>query len=82
MSHMFYDGNFLMGGMHFLWGFFWLALLGVILFYGRARINEQRRHLRESPHEILQQHLASGEITPEQYEERKVLLDRDVANKA
>lgn len=81
MYHMYHDGGFFMGGMHFLWWIFWLALFGVIVFYGWGRTSERRRRPRESPHELLQRRLASGEITPEQYEERKALLDRDATNK-
>jgi uncharacterized membrane protein len=31
---------------------------------------------------VLQRRLASGEITPEEYEQRKALLDRDAGAKA
>ena len=75
--HMFYDGRYFMGGMHWFWWIFWLALMGVIVFYGWGRPNEQRRRPRETPHEVLQRRLASGEIAPEEYEKRKALLDRD-----
>ena len=78
---MFYDGGFFMGGMHFLWWIFWLVLIGVIVFYVWGRTGEQRRQPRESPHEVLLRRLASGEITPDQYEERKALLDRDAGGK-
>ncbi len=79
---MFYDGGgYLMGGMHWLWWIFWIALVAVIVFYGWGRPSEQRRRPRERPHEVLRRRLASGEITPDQYEERKTLLDRDAASK-
>jgi len=77
--HMFYDGGYFMGGMHWFWWIFWVVLIGVIVFYGWGRPNEQRRRPRETPHEVLQQRLASGEIAPEEYEKRKVLLDRDAS---
>ncbi len=78
---MFYDGGFFMGGMHFLWWIFWIAVIGVIVFYGWSGSSEQRRRPRETPHEVLRRRLASGEITPDQYEERKALLDRDATGK-
>lgn len=79
---MFYDGGgYFMGGMHWVWWIFWIALVGVIVFYGWGRPSEQRRRPRETPHEVLRRRLASGEITPDQYEERKALLDRDAAGK-
>ncbi len=74
---MFYDGGYYMGGMHGLWWLFWLALIGVLVFYGWGRPSEQRRRPRETPHEALRRRLANGEITPEQYEEREALLGRD-----
>jgi putative membrane protein len=80
--HMFYDGGFFMGGMHFLWWIFWIALIGVIVFYAWGGPSAPRRRPRETPHEVLRRRLASGEITPDQYEERIALLDRDAAGKA
>jgi putative membrane protein len=79
--HMYYEGGYFMGGMHWLWWLFWVALIGVILFYGWGRPSEQRRRSRETPHEVLHRRLASGEVTPEQYEQRKALLDRDARGK-
>ncbi len=80
--HMFYDGGGFMAGMHFLWWLFWIALIGVIVYVGWGRHGRQGQLPRETPHEVLRRRLASGEITPEQYEERKALLDRDAAGKA
>lgn len=76
---MFYDNGYLMGGMHGLWWIFWLVLVGVLVLfvYGWGRPGERPRNPRETPHEVLRRRLASGEITTEQYEERKALLDRD-----
>lgn len=80
---MFYDGSgYFMGGMHWFWWIFWIALVAVIVFYGWGRPGEQRRRPLETPHEVLRRRLASGEITPDQYEERKALLDRDAAGKS
>ncbi|MEO7151196.1 MAG: SHOCT domain-containing protein [Burkholderiaceae bacterium] len=75
--HMFYDGGYSMGGMHGLWWFFWVALIGVLVFYGWGSPSAKRQRPRESPIDVLRRRLASGEITPEQYEQRKALLDRD-----
>ena len=77
---MFYDGGY-MGGMHGGWWFFWLLVIGAALFYGWQRPGRRGDRTgaapHETPHEVLRRRLASGEITPEQYEERKTLLDRD-----
>ena len=74
---MFYEGGYSMGGMHGLWWFFWLAMIGVLVFYGWGSPSEKRRRPRESPLDVLQRRLASGEIAADQYEQRKALLDRD-----
>ena len=78
---MFYDGGYFMGGMHALWWLFWLVLIGALLFIGFGRSGARRRAPRETPLEVLQRRLASGEITPQQYGERKALLDRDGGSK-
>lgn len=74
---MFYDGGFYMIGMHALWWIFWLGLLGALVFYLWRRPNAPLHRPRESAHDVLRRRLASGDITPQQYEERKALLDRD-----
>lgn len=79
---MFYDGGYFMGGMHGFWWIFWLALIGVILFFGWARSGDRNRRSRETPHEVLKRRLASGEISPEEYTQRKSLLDGDAGTKA
>lgn len=80
--HMFYDGNFYMGGMHGMWWIFWMFLLGVLFFTDWGRSDGRRRLPRETPLQILQRRLASGEITPNEYETRKSLLERDAGPKA
>jgi putative membrane protein len=77
--HMFYEGGMFMGGWHWLWWLFWVLLLGGLFFYGWGRPSDQRRRSRETPQQVLQRRLASGEITTDDYEKRKALLDRDAA---
>lgn len=75
--HMLYgDGSF-MAGMHGLWWLFWLLVVGVLFFYGWRRLGEKRRPPHDTPLDILKHRLARGEITPEQYEERKAVIERD-----
>lgn len=74
---MLYDGGYSMGGMHGLWWLFWMGLIGVLVFYRWGSPNDKHGPLRESPLDVLKRRLASGEIEPEQYEQRKALLDRD-----
>jgi putative membrane protein len=74
---MTYNGGYMMGGMHGLWWLFWLVLLGALVFSGVGRTGSRWNSSRDTPHELLHRRLASGDITPAEYEERKSLLDRD-----
>ena len=77
---MFYDGAY-MGGMHGGWWIFWVLLIAGALLYAWQRADRRgggpADPPQESPHEALRRRLASGAITPQQYEEHKTLLDRD-----
>lgn len=77
--HMFNDGGYYMGGMHGLWWITWVVLIGLLVLYVWRRPDAQRRPPSETPLEVLQRRLASGEVSPEEYENRKALLDRDGA---
>ena len=78
---MFHDGSYV-GGMHGFWWLFWLLMIGVFLFYGWGQPGRRSERLRETPQEVLHRRLASGEITPQEYEERKALIDRDATRKS
>ena len=80
--HTFYDNGMFMGGWHWLWLIFWALLIGGFLFYVVGQPSEARRRSRENPQQVLQRRLANGEITPDDYERLKVLLDRDSGAKA
>jgi putative membrane protein len=71
---MFYNGYHFFG-MHLFWWFFWL-LWFVWIFATPWAVPGQRWKMY-SPLDILQKRLASGEITKEEYEERKRILQRD-----
>ena len=73
---MFHDGSYMVG-MHGFWWLFWLLMIGLWFFAGWGRPGRRRDRPRETAHDLLRQRLASGEINPQQYEERKALLDRD-----
>ena len=77
---MFHDGSYMVG-MHGFWWLFWLLIIGVWFFSGWRRSGRRGDRQREDAHEVLSRRLAGGEITPQQYEERKALLDRDVPRK-
>ena len=77
---MFHDGSHMVG-MHGFWWLFWLLLIGVWFFSGWGRQGRRGDRLCDTAHEVLSRRLAGGEINPQQYEERKALLDRDASNK-
>lgn len=67
-------------GMHLIWWLFWIGF--IVLFLAliepiprkRARVLRMRR---ETPLDMLQRRYAGGELTTDQYEERRVALERD-----
>ena len=73
---MMYDG-YHFGGMHFIWWFIWIMFL-LTIFASPYEIPGQRSR-RQSPLDILQNRLASGQITNEEYQEKKTMLERDLA---
>jgi putative membrane protein len=70
-------------GMYWLWWIFWL--LAIALVFGFAQPIPRRR-LREyrdqSPLARLQRRYAEGEISTQEYEERRAILERDRARDA
>lgn len=58
-------------GMHVFWWLFWVAVI-VVLFLPLTPVSRGRR--RETPLEVLQRRYAAGEISTEEYEERKSKL--------
>ncbi len=63
-------------GMHFFWWLFWIAVI-VALFSLFTPVPRGRR--RETPLEVLRRRYAAGEISSEEYDERKKKLDDAVA---
>ena len=61
-------------GMHFFWWLFWIAAM-VLVFSPFTPVSPGRR--RQTPLEILQRRYAAGEISMQEYEERKATLERD-----
>ncbi len=73
MWHMYDEGNFY--GMHIVWWFIWIVLL-VWIFLTPWGYRRHRGKI-ETPLEILKKRYASGEITKEEYEERKQVLEKN-----
>ena len=72
-----YDYGYGFVGMHFVWWVFWI--LAVVLFFSFLTPVPRRRAdvYRLTPLQILQRRYAAGEVTSEEYEERRVKLERD-----
>ena len=68
---MFYDANY--WGMHLIWWCVWIVLLFWI-FAVPYNIPGQRNK-KDSPLDILKKRLALGEITNEEYQGKKKILE-------
>ena len=73
---MFYNSYF---GMNLLWWFVWVILL-FWLFATPYDVPGQRNK-KPTPLYILQQQFALGQITTEEYQEKKRILENDFQNK-
>ena len=71
-----YNGNNYWG-MDIIWWFVWIGLLFWI-FALPYNIPGQRRRM-DSPFDILQKRFASGEISSEEYQARKKILEEELA---
>ena len=72
---MYYDG-YHFGGMHLIWWFIWMSLLFWIFATPYYVPGKQKK--RGSALDILKKRFAAGEITAEEYQERKKILDKDL----
>lgn len=78
-----FDGTHFMWGMHWLGWIVWLLLIGGIFW---AIVRSQQgpssgappSEPRETPLETLQRRYAEGELSTEEYEERKERLENDL----
>ncbi len=64
------------GGMHAYWWFFWI-LIWLVFFSFFTPMRRVAYRKMQSPLQLLQQRYAAGEITSEEYEERRTKLARD-----
>ena len=71
-----YEGYHL-GGMHLVWWFIWIIVMFWI-FATPFNVPGQRKK-KDSPLDILQRRFAAGEITKENYQEHKALLEKDLS---
>lgn len=71
---MFYYG-YHFWGMHLFWWLFWIVL--IVFLFGWFEPVPKKRIRSDSPLGILQKRFASGEITKEEYEQRKAMLEKE-----
>ena len=63
-------------GMHFFWWLFWVVLI-VTLLTTVTPVPKRRAKSGEPAIEIRRRRYAAGELTTQEYEERKSVLERD-----
>lgn len=81
-EHHVFDGTHFMWGMHWAGWILWiLVIVGVVWLLTRSDQDRTspppRESAQETPLDILQRRYAEGEISTEEYEERKDRLQRD-----
>jgi len=74
---MYYNNYY--GGMNLIWWLLWMFLLFWI-FVTPYDVPGQRKK-KDSALDILQQRYAMGQMTTEEYKERKKILENDLVNK-
>ena len=72
---MFYDNYY--WGMHFFWWVIWIIML-IWIFAVPYDIPGQKRR-KDSPLDILQRRLASGEISANEYSEKRKIIENDLS---
>ena len=73
------DGNYFVG-MHLFWWLLWIIFIFII--FGWFRPVPKAMIRRDSPFDILNRRLATGEITTEEYQEKKKILEDDLTKGA
>jgi len=68
-------------GMNLLWWLFWIGLL-VVFFALATPVPRRRVRLYDHPLAILRRRYAAGEITTDEYEDRRARLLRDLETPA
>lgn len=61
--------------MHYIWIFIWVL---IIIVFIRLFVSTSKRKVRSNaPFDILMKRFAAGEITKEEYDERKKVIEED-----
>ena len=74
-----YDGNIF--GMHFYWWLFFIIIIVGVLIYNNSSLNKNKISNKYSDKEtaidVLEKRFARGEISKEEFEERKAVLEEN-----
>ncbi|WP_054685206.1 SHOCT domain-containing protein [Rhodothermus marinus] len=71
-------GPHMFWGMHWGWWIFWIVvIIALVWLLSQRRTGAPPPPRKESPLELLQRRYAAGEISTEEYEERRARLERD-----
>lgn len=71
-----YDYPHHMWGMHWLWWIFWIVIILLAAWGMTARASRSRpSDSSETPLQVLERRYANGEISTEEYRERKAELE-------
>lgn len=73
----YFDGGWFFG-MHLLWWLFWIVLIAALFGLFEP---VPRKKVRETPLQVLQRRYATGELSTQEYEERKKRLVEDAPEK-
>lgn len=73
----YFDGGWFFG-MHLLWWLFWIVLIAALFGLFEP---VPRKKVRETPLQVLQRRYAMGELSTQEYEERKTRLAKDTPEK-
>jgi putative membrane protein len=64
-------------GMHAFWWVFWIGLLIWAYRWAMSKVKKAGSGGGDTPRDVLQRRYAAGEITTQEYEDRKAKLTRD-----
>ncbi len=63
--------------MMFSWIFILAIVVWAIWYYGKGKEDFLGKRLKDAPIDLLKRRFAKGEITEEEYEERRAVLEED-----